>query len=91
MVVSPLWRGPGNIHGLVLDEKILATKIGYCSNTNGDRRFWCEDINVAFTNVQPHYDRMPPVNAMWYAVRPFVWKLTMVVVVVVVFRHSAKS
>ncbi len=29
-------------------------KIGYCINNNGDRRFRCEDSNVAFTNVQPH-------------------------------------
>ncbi len=85
MIVRPLWRGPGNIHGL-----ILPTRIGYCSNTNCDRSFRCKDNNVAFTNVQPHYDRVPPVDAMWYAVRPFVWKLTMVAVVVV-FRHSAKS
>ncbi len=36
MVVSPLWRGPGNIYGFILD----------CSDTNDDRRFRCEDNNV---------------------------------------------
>ncbi len=34
---------------------IPLTRIGYCSNTNGDGRFRCEDNNVAFTSVQPHY------------------------------------
>ncbi len=32
--------------------------IGYCSNTNSARRFRCEDNNVAFTHVQPHYYRV---------------------------------
>ncbi len=35
--------------------KILPTRIGYCSNTNDDRRFRRDDNNVAFTNVQLHY------------------------------------
>ncbi len=55
MVVSPLWRGPGNIHGFVLDGKSYRQGKGYCLNTNNDRRFRCEDNTVAFTNVQPHY------------------------------------
>ncbi len=29
--------------------------LGYCSNTNYGRRFRCEDNNVAFTHVKPHY------------------------------------
>ncbi len=41
VAVSPLWRGPGNIHGFILDGK--------------SHRFRCEDYNVAFTHVQPHY------------------------------------
>ncbi len=32
MIVSPLWRGPGNIHGFVLDGK-SSDKDGLCSNT----------------------------------------------------------
>ncbi len=44
MVVSPLLRRSGN----------RPTRIGFCSNTNGDRRFQCEDNNVVFTHVQPH-------------------------------------
>ncbi len=42
--------------------KILPTRIGYCSNTNGDRRFRYEDNNVAFTKVQPHYYRVRQVE-----------------------------
>ncbi len=37
MVVSPLWRGPANIHGF-----ILPTRIGYCSNPNCAHRFQSE-------------------------------------------------
>ncbi len=58
MEVSPLWSGPDNIHGFVLDEKSLPTGLGYCSNTNIDRLFRCEDNNVAFTHVQPLYYHM---------------------------------
>ncbi len=58
MVVTPLYRGPGNAHSFVLDEKMLPTRIGYCSNTNCNCRFRCEDNNIAFTNVQPHYYRV---------------------------------
>ncbi len=42
--------------------KILPMRIGYCSNTNGDRRFRCGDNNVAFTNVQLHYYRVRSVE-----------------------------
>ncbi len=42
--------------------KILPTRIGYCSNTNGGRRFGCEDNNVAFTFVQPLYCRVRQVE-----------------------------
>ncbi len=52
MVVSPLWRGSGNIHP---GWKILPTRMGFCSNTNGDRRFQFEDSNAAIVHVQPHY------------------------------------
>ncbi len=31
-------------------------------NTNGDHRFRCEDNNVAFTHVQPHYYRVRSVE-----------------------------
>ncbi len=31
--------GAGNVQGLVLSGKILATRIGYCSKNNGARRF----------------------------------------------------
>ncbi len=34
---------------------ILPTRIGYSSNTNYARRFQCDDNDVAFTHVQPHY------------------------------------
>ncbi len=54
MVVSPLWRGPGYIRGFIVDEKSYC----YCSNTNCDRRFRCEDNNVDLTHVQPHYYRV---------------------------------
>ncbi len=47
--------------------KILPTRIGYCSNTNGDRRFRCEDKNVAFTNVQPHHYRMRQVEPRYHS------------------------
>ncbi len=62
MVVSPLWHEPDNIHGFVLDRKTQPTRIGYCSNTNNDRRFWCEDNNVALTDLQPHYYRVRQVE-----------------------------
>ncbi len=42
--------------------KILPTRIGYCSNTSGNRRFRCEDNNVTFTNLQPHYYRVRQVE-----------------------------
>ncbi len=32
------------------------------THTNGDRRFQCEDNNVALTNVQPHYYRVRQVE-----------------------------
>ncbi len=54
MVVSPLWRGPDNIHGFVLDGKY------YCTNTNYDRRSRCEDNNADLMPVQPHYYRVEP-------------------------------
>ncbi len=54
MVVSPLWRGLGNISGW--------TRIGYSSNTNYARRFRCEDISVYLMHVQPHYYRVRPVE-----------------------------
>ncbi len=43
-VVIPLWRGLGNIHGLVLDEKSYYA--------------WCEDNNVEFMHVQPLFFRL---------------------------------
>ncbi len=42
---------------LHLGWKILPTRIGFCSYTNCAHRFRCEDNNVAFTRVQPHYYR----------------------------------
>ncbi len=48
--------------------KNLPTRISYCSNTNGDRRFRCEDNNVALTNVQSHYYRVrqvEPCHPLW--------------------------
>ncbi len=42
--------------------KISPTRKGYCSNTNGERRYRCEDNNVAFTNVQPYYYRVRQVE-----------------------------
>ncbi len=42
--------------------KTLPTRIGYCSNTNCDRRFRCEDDNVAFTHLRPHYYRVRQVE-----------------------------
>ncbi len=38
--------------------KILPTRIGYYSNTKSSHSFRCEDNNVKFTNVQPHYYRV---------------------------------
>ncbi len=35
--------------------KFLPIRIGYCSDTNCARRFRCEDNNMAFTHVQPHF------------------------------------
>ncbi len=43
-------RGQGNIHGFV-----LPTRIDYYSNPYYVHRIRCEDKNVAFTHVQPHY------------------------------------
>ncbi len=34
------------------------TRPGYCSNTNSAHRFRCEDNNVSFMHVQPHYYRV---------------------------------
>ncbi len=42
--------------------KTLSTKVGYCSNTNGGHRFRCDDISVAFTNMQPHFYRVRQVE-----------------------------
>ncbi len=50
MVVSPLWRGPVNIH-----DFILQTRVGYWVNTNYVRRVRCVDNNVDLMRVQPHY------------------------------------
>ncbi len=36
--------------------------MGYCSNTNSVRRFRCEDNNVSFMHVQPHYYRVQQVE-----------------------------
>ncbi len=62
MVVSPLCSRTGQHPWLCPGWKILPTRIGYCSNTNDDRRFRCEDNNVAFTNVQPHFYRVRQVE-----------------------------
>ncbi len=51
MVARPLWRGTSNIHGFV-----LPTKIGYCSNINRARRFWCADNSIDFMRAQPHFN-----------------------------------
>ncbi len=48
---------------IALRYTLLPTRISYCSNTNFDRRFRCEDNNVAFTPVQPHYFRVRQVEA----------------------------
>ncbi len=58
MVVSPLWRGPGSIHGFVLDGKYTDKYRLLLKHQCLDRRFQCEDNNVAFANVQPHYYRV---------------------------------
>ncbi len=47
MVVSPLWLGPGNIHGFVLGGKPYR-----CSNTS------CESNTVNLMRMQPHYYRV---------------------------------
>ncbi len=44
------------------ERKILPTRICCCSNTNCDRRSQCEDNNVVFTHVQPHYNRVRQVE-----------------------------
>ncbi len=51
MVVSPMWRGHPWLRS---GWKILPTRIGYCSNTNGDYHFQFVGNNVAFTCMQPH-------------------------------------
>ncbi len=38
--------------------KMLPTMMGDCSNTKGARCFQCEDNNLDFTQVQPHYYRV---------------------------------
>ncbi len=53
MVVSPLWREPGNIHGFVLDgnptdKDRLLLKYQLCPPFLG-----CEDNNVDVTDMQP--------------------------------------
>ncbi len=50
MVVSPLWRGPGNIHGFVLDGK---------SYRQGNRLLFKHHVrnNVDLMRVQPYYYR----------------------------------
>ncbi len=35
-------------------------------DSNYDRRFRCEDNNVAFTNVQPHYHRVRQVEPCYH-------------------------
>ncbi len=56
MVVSLLWRRPGNIHGFILDEK--SYRQSFNSNSNCARRFRCEGNNVAFMHVKSHYYRV---------------------------------
>ncbi len=46
MEVSPLWRGPGNIHGIVLDGQFYHLII------NGAHRPQCEGSNVNFTTIE---------------------------------------
>ncbi len=48
MVMSPLWCGPGKIHGFVLDDN---------SNDGDIHLSWREDNNVDSMRVQPHYHR----------------------------------
>ncbi len=48
MVVSPLWRGPGNIHGFVLDGKSYGQGWATAQKIN----------NVDLMRVQPHYYRV---------------------------------
>ncbi len=45
--------------------KILPIRIGYCSNTYGDRLFQREDNNVAFTKVQPG-DHLKHFSSLYY-------------------------
>ncbi len=60
MMVSLLWRRPGNIYGLILDGK--SYRQGFNSSTNCARRFRCEGNYVAFMHVQSHYYRVRQVE-----------------------------
>ncbi len=51
MVVSPLWRGPGNIHGFILDEKSYRQGQATAQTPT-------DDNSVDFTHVQPLFYRM---------------------------------
>ncbi len=42
--------------------EILPIRIGYCSNINYARRFWCEDYIVDLTCVQSHTYRVRQVE-----------------------------
>ncbi len=63
VVQKPTWCRPNSEYRkshpwLHLGWKTLPTMIGYCSNTNCARRFWCEDNNVDLMHMQPHYYRL---------------------------------
>ncbi len=53
MVVSPLWHGPGNVHGSILEGKSYRQGEATAQSTNYVRRFW--RFNVDLMHVQPHF------------------------------------
>ncbi len=62
MVVGLLWRGPGNIHGFVLDGKSYRQGLTTAQTPISVRRYRRDDNNVDLIRVQPHYYRVRQVE-----------------------------
>ncbi len=58
IVVSPLWRGPGNIRAFALDGQPYRQGWVTTQISNSVHRFWCRDNNIDITHVQPHHNRV---------------------------------
>ncbi len=55
MVVNPLCREAGNIHGFVLDGKSYRQGWATSQNAKYVPRFRCEDNNIDLMRVRPHH------------------------------------